>query len=266
MEIDRLINESSDKELEEELKDFKIFREQIEQEHKIAEQKCKILAKKIAKIDDAIMKVEQRLGKNSANAKFDDHAEKVISMLKVQVTPSTECVEPNDSIIKAIFNQSTSKINVTEKHKSKRKDAVVTTLNVQGVAITDSPLSEYDRAVLSVLVSEYDVGNRYTTVNIIHRALIGRLGQADADFYPKKDQETAIINSVEKLMGTVVDISGVNDSLKKLKYTDKDGNEIILRKDNLLSASIFDAKVNGQPVEGVIFFKDSCPLFDIANL
>ena len=32
-----------------------------------------------------------------------------------------------------------------------------------------------------------------------------------------------------------------------------------------MALSILNAKVNGQKVEGVIYFKDSCPLFDIAN-
>ena len=50
-----------------------------------------------------------------------------------------------------------------------------------------------------------------------------------------------------------------------MKYVDKDGNELILRKDNLLSASIFDAKINGQPVDGVIFFKENLPLLQIAD-
>ena len=108
------------------------------------------------------------------------------------------------------------------------------------------------------------MGNHYTTVNIIHRALIGKLGQVA--IIPYKDQRNAIINSVAKLMGTVVDFSGVNDSLQKLKYINKDGNHHSFNLENLLSAGVLDAKVNGQPVEDVIYFKDSCPLFDIANL
>lgn len=51
-----------------------------------------------------------------------------------------------------------------------------------------------------------------------------------------------------------------------MKYTDKDGNELFFRNDSLLSATIVDAKINGQIFDGVIFFKDICPLFDIANL
>lgn len=215
---------------------------------------------------DVAVKAPATVSVAESSPRFQKNAGKILNLLKVQVKPSTECVEPNDAIIKALFGTSGKKISITEKHKTKRKPAVVSNLNVQGTAVTDTPLSEYDRAVFGVLVSEIDVGNRYTTVNIIHRALIGRPGQGLKGFYPEKDQKNAIINSVSKLMVPVVDFSDVKDSLKKLKYTDKDGNELILRKDNILSASIFDAKVNGQPVEGVIFFKENSPLFDIANL
>ena len=207
----------------------------------------------------ATKKAPASLSGAETSRRFQSISGNILNLLKVQVKPSYVCVEPNDSIIKALFGMSTSNISVTEKHPSKRKPAIVSNIEVQG------PLSEYDRAVLGVIISEYDVGNRYTTVNIIHRALIGRPGQATAGFYPRKDQENAIVNSIAKLMGTVVDFSDASHSWKKLKYVDKDGNEFILRKDNLLSASILDAKINGQPVEGVIFFKDNLPLFQIAN-
>ena len=50
-----------------------------------------------------------------------------------------------------------------------------------------------------------------------------------------------------------------------MNYTDKYGNKLRLKKDNLLSASILDATINGQEMEDVIFFKANSPLFDIAN-
>ncbi len=110
----------------------------------------------------------------------------------------------------------------------------------------------------------YLVDNLYTTINIVFRALVGKVG--DQNVRPSKNQETAIINSIHKLRHTDVDFSGVTDSLKEMKYTDKDGNELFFRNDSLLSATIVDAKINGQIFDGVIFFKDICPLFDIANL
>lgn len=85
---------------------------------------------------------------------MNKRANKIINLLKVQLTPSTMCVEPNDSIIKAIFGNSSSKFSVTEKHKSRRKSAVVSKLNVQGADVSLPPLDERDRAILGVIVSE----------------------------------------------------------------------------------------------------------------
>ena len=265
-------------------------------------QKADALKAELDKVTDGIAKIEGRLGgfalpiiqsdtfpltadKNAATAitegvqsdsnleckvssaqNLNKRADKVLNLLKVQITPSSICVEPNDSIIKAIFSKISSNINVTEKQKTKRKSAVVSNLKVKVAACYFPQLDEHARDVLGVIISEQLFGNRYTTVNIIHRALIGKPGQGDESIKPSKDQRNAIVNSVSKLMGTVVDFSGVNDSLKAMKYTDKDGNEIIFKAENLLSAGILDAKVNGQHVDDVIYFKDTCPLFDIANL
>ncbi|MBQ9488093.1 MAG: hypothetical protein IJU91_09920, partial [Selenomonadaceae bacterium] len=136
---------------------------------------------------DSVAETSRRFQKNAGN---------ILNLLKVQITPSTECVEPNDAIIKALFGKSSKKISVKEKHKTTRKAAVVSNLNVQGAAVTDTPLSKYDRAVFGVLVSENVIENRYTTVNIIHRALIGKPCRGDEGLIPQKNQESAIINSV----------------------------------------------------------------------
>ena len=234
-----------------------------------AEQKAKEAAK--AKI---VAQQSKLIGKKSSAEQLQDHAEQLIDILKVQLTPSTMCVEPNDVFIKTVFNACRSAYkallggkfyNIKEKRKTQKKDAIYSKLEIQNVEGYDNdlPLNECDRAVLGVIISEYLVDNLYTTVNIIHRALIGKPGQVA--IVPRKNQKEAIINSVIKLMSTVVDFSGVNDSLKELKYTDKNGNEITLRASNLLLADIIDAKINGQEMEGVIFFKANSPLFQIAD-
>ena len=264
-------------------------REKRLQEAKIAEEKRKaeLLAQERAKVDaqqkaketakNKIIAQESKLiGNNSSVATLNSDADKIIDILKVQISPSTICVEPNDVFIKTVFNACKAAYSqllggkfyhVQEKRKTHKKDAVFSKLEIQNVEgyDNDSPLDEYDRAVLGVIISEYDINNRYTTVNIIHRALIGRPGQGVKGFYPKKDQKKAIVDSVIKLMSTVIDFSGVNDSLKAMKYTDKDGNEITFRASNLLLADIIDAKINGQVMEGVIFFKANSPLFQIAD-
>ena len=210
------------------------------------------------------------------NKKISSYAEKILDTLNVQVMPSTVCVEPNDAFIKSLFRFGPKsfkqalqgrKFSVREKRQTAKKDAIYSHLKVTNADgyEDDKPLTEFDRAVLGILISEYLAGNRYTTVNIIHRALIGKIGKACEGIIPNKNQQDAIVNSVIKFMGTIVDFSGAADSLLEMKYTDKNGNEVILKSANLLSADIIDAKINGQVMDGVIFFKGNSPLFDIAD-
>ena len=208
------------------------------------------------------------------NGTFADTAQQMIDTLKVQIMPSTECVECNDKMTKLLFSR-TAKVykkmmngaiaGVIEKKNHKKNGRLVSKYSVQNAEgyEDDNPLTEFDRDVLGIIISEYLSGNRYTTVNIIHRALIGKVGEVG--IYPFKNQQEAIINSVVKLMATIVDFSSVSESLKEMNYTDNDGNTVLLRYSNLLFADIVDAKINGQEMEGVIFFKANSPLFDIAN-
>ena len=199
------------------------------------------------------------------------NAEKILETLKVQIKPSTECVEVNDAIVKYLFTfgpksfqKALSGKSFGIKHKKKHK-AVVTSLRISNDADYNdtNPLTEFDRAVLGVIISEYLSGNRYTTFNMIFRALIGQIGKVG--IVPRPNQKQAIENSIEKLMGTIVDFAEISKSHNELHYTDKNGDELRLKKSNLLSADILDAKVNGQALDDVIFFKANSPLFDIAD-
>ena len=257
--------------LEFDIKQKEIERQKAEQERQAREQaeKAKLQAK--SKWIDS----EAKLSRN-----FSKSAEKIIDALKVQIMPSTECVELNDKATKVLFNYddernarllSGKRFGVIEnknrkKRKGKTQSDIISKFTMQNAEGYDdtNPLTEFDRAVLGVIISEYLFGNRYTTVNIIFRALIGKVGEVGAIL--RKNQEQAIINSVLKLMAKIVDFRQFEDSYKKMSYVDKDGNEVRFRYDNLLPAAIVDAKVNGQELDGVIFFKDNSPLFDIADL
>ena len=136
--------------------------------------------------------------------------------MKIQIIPSSECVEPNDAFIKGLFrygnqayrNALQGKLyRIKERKATQKRDAVFSLMNINNVEgyEDDSPLDEFDRAVLGVIISEYLVGNRYTTVNIIHRALIGKVGEVA--IIPYRNQKEALVSSVIKLMGTVADFS-----------------------------------------------------------
>ena len=209
-------------------------------------------------------------------------AEKILDKLKVQIMPSTECVEMNEIFSKMIFNRTDAQAQKIltgetrgfyEKKRRKQKNGKVKNAivnfysmkNAEGYDDT-TPLDEFDRAVLGVIVSEYLAGNSYTTIGIIYRALIGKPGQGrNGGIVPYKNQKEAIINSVIKLMSKIVDFSKFTEAYAQMKYTDKQGNELKFGVENLLSAGIVDAVVNGQEMEGVIYFKDQSPLFDLAD-
>ncbi|MBQ7198576.1 MAG: hypothetical protein IJS29_04870 [Selenomonadaceae bacterium] len=219
------------------------------------------------------LNIESKMNNRIANV-----ADKILDILKVQIVPSTECVEMNDKFIKILFNYSEKDFEaliggkadkIIEKkagtHKGKKKEAIKSPYklkNATGYEDT-TPLDEFDRAVLGVIASEYLAGNRYTTVNIIFRALIGKVGEVG--IYPNKNQKESIIQAVIKLMACIGDFSGFSESFSKMHYTDKKGNELKFRSASLLSAVIVDAKINGQVMDGVIYFKNDLQLFIIAD-
>ena len=244
---------------------------------------CKRKADEQARLEKDRQKQEQAKAqwtdadsKLKSKGKLDKHAEDIIDILKVQIMPSLECVECNDKLTKRIFNHTVkqyqkmmngSTAGIIEKKNHKKRGELVSKYSVQNAEgyENDSPLTEFDRAVLGVLISEYLVGNRYTTINIIFRALIGKVGKGCDGINVHKNQRDAIAHSVTKLMGTIVDFRDVADSLDEMEYTDKDGNKVKLKVANLLFAEILDAKINGQVIDDIIFFKQNSPLFDIAD-
>lgn len=205
--------------------------------------------------------------------KFAADAERIRKEMKnYQVKPSTVCIEPNDAVVKYIFqfgvNSYQKALNgksydVKQKSKTKKKGTVKSPIRIANADGYDdiSPLDEFDRDVLGVIISEWKEGNKYTTVNIIYRALIGKIG--DQNVRPQPNLKKAIEKSVLKLMSTIVDFSAVNDTLKNLKYAD--GDELKFKQSNLLAADTLDVKINGQVIEGVIFLHKMPPLLDIAD-
>lgn len=212
--------------------------------------------------------------------KFERLADAIIDELKVQIVPSTECVEMNDKLVKVLFNydddtfkrlMNGAKRGVIEKRariskKGKKKEKIISKYTVKNAEGYDdeTPLDEFDRAVLGIFFSEAAIGNRYITVNIIFRALIGQVGNQNVR--PSKNQRDAIVKSVLKLMSKIANFSSMSQTLTtELNYTDKDGNELKFGCSTLLPADIIDAKINGQVMEGVIYLKGDSPLFAFAE-
>lgn len=194
------------------------------------------------------------------------------ALQNVHFKPTRIRVELNDKVTKRYFNfdpetydfliNRNGKFNIVEKKNHKKHGKVKTPTsicNAEGYSNV-KPLTEFDRAVLCAIIAEQLAGNRYTTVNIIFRALVGKV--AESGVSPSVNQRDAIRNSVEKLMFTQIS-ADVAKSFEILKYDN--GDEIKIKKSAILPACLIDAKINGQVIEDVIFFDRESPLWMIAN-
>lgn len=102
--------------------------------------------------------------------------------------------------------------------------------------------------------------NKYTPV-IILRALTDKIGKSDAETF--KDQRAAILQSLDKIMGTTCN-PDIIDAFEKLNYGDSYSLEKI-KKAPFLPRKRVEKTINGQKAD-VIYFTDESPLLKIAKL
>ena len=144
------------------------------------------------------------------------------------------------------------------KHGKKTIDEVITTYTISNAVGYDNsdPLSEFDRAVLSVCAAYFDAGFTHTTVAMILRGLTGKKG---GDAQPSVDQYNAILLSITKLMSTLISIddSDTNDLLGYEK-----GKSITCSA--ILPAQFVETTVNGQKTATIQFDRIS-PLIEIGK-
>lgn len=198
---------------------------------------------------------------------FLDTLQKIKDFEKSQVYPSKVRVVPNDKATKIFFNKSEEKFqrllngkrNILVEKKAKGKE-ICSYLTVVSAPSGKEPPTEFDRAVLSVCISEWIEGNKITTPAIILRALIGKVGEVG--IRPRADQKSAINNAVDKMLGTIIKID-LTEMLKELNYDA--GDKITILQSAVLPCSRVEAIINGQEVDAVIFDRES-PFFSTAEL
>ncbi len=194
------------------------------------------------------------------------------TMRSIQVFPSHVRVEPNDKDTKVLFGIKDDNYqllldgdsrNIVEKRNHKKHGTIKTPYTLTNSDGYDNriPLNEFDRAVLSVCISEWLAGNPYTTPAIIFRALIGKVG--GVSIRPRPNQLKAILNSIEKLMFTNFN-PDTEDSFQKLNYSDG-GDSIKIKKSPVLPACVVDAKINGQLIDNAVFFTLESPILIITD-
>ena len=191
-------------------------------------------------------------------------------MKNVQLCPAKVRVVPNVKIIKNITEFDSDdyqellggeKGGVIEKRKHKKFGDVITTYKIVNVDGYDdeSPLTEFDAAVLSACISEQKAGNVDTTSAIILRALIGKVGEGRHRL--RTNQNNAILHSVTKLMQTIitVDLSETNEALGY------NGGEKQKLHAPILPCEFVTTTINGQPVTDVLHFYRESPIMTIAE-
>ena len=191
-------------------------------------------------------------------------------MENIQIYPAKVRVVPNVKLVKNISKLSAEGYQdmlgggtggIIEKRNHKKFGDVITSykiVNAEGFT-DDSPLTEFDAAVLSACLSEQKAGNDDTTSAIILRALTGKVGEGRHRL--RTNQNNAILHSVTKLMQTIitVDLSAVN---KALGYNDGTPQKLTAP---ILPCEFVTTEVNGQPVNDVIHFYRESPIMTIAE-
>ncbi len=180
----------------------------------------------------------------------------------VQLYPAKVRVVPNCKLAKITANRteeqytdliSGEKYSVVEKKKSKKHPKIVSDYyitNADGYDGTD-PLTFFDYSVLSVCISEQLEGNPCTTAAVILRGLTGKTTGVNGGTHNgaiNPDQRAAIMESVKKLMGTIIKIN-LSDVNKELGY--EGANSLT---STILPAFFETQTINGQPVEDTIYF------------
>lgn len=187
----------------------------------------------------------------------------------IQIYPAKTRVVPNIKLIKVLAKQSADDYhelldgeprNIVEKRNHKKHGKIVSTYTITNADGYDGvdPLDEFDYAVLSVCLSEFKVFNRDTTPAIILRGLSGKTYKND-DGIIEKNQREWILNSVMKLMNTIITVD-LSDTNEKMNYT---GEKKLTAP--ILPCHYVTTIINGQPVADVIHFTEESPILKIAE-
>lgn len=190
--------------------------------------------------------------------------EKIIR--NVQIYPTRERLELNDKMNKTFFNLDKETYDtlrngkfaadIVEASTYPGEEEILTPFTI--ISPYDDPPNEFDRAVLSVCTSEYKAGNHYSTLDIIFRALVGKVGEDNST--PHKNQLAAILHSLNKLMNTSVSYN-TTQSFSKLRYKI---DKAVISQSSVLPSCRVNVTINGKVVD-VIYFDRISHLYDVTN-
>ena len=124
-----------------------------------------------------------------------------------------------------------------------------------------SPLTMFAKAVFTACVSEWVIGNRYTTVGVIFRHITGKPSGSNAQ--PSPAMKELILFCIRKMMCTILRVD-MTEVCKHLNYND--GEPLIINSPILPCKYVEGITINGNKSETVIYFFDESPLLTIARV
>lgn len=192
-------------------------------------------------------------------------------MNNVQIFPSRKRVEANDKLTEKLFSMLAEtyysmvtfgkRFDLIEKKNHKKYGDIFSYFWLELIdGYTDNtPLDQFDRAVLAACISEWAANNRYTTPSIIYRHLTGKVG---SDAEPKPELRSAILKSIDKMMCTQIKID-MSEVCQKLGYNN--GKPFKMTSTILPCTYAEGIMINGHPTT-VIKILDEPLLFTVTAM
>ena len=198
--------------------------------------------------------------------------ENVSPKTNIQFYPAKQRIVPNCKLCKVIHNLTPEEYSymvvknkprrIIEMRHHKRYGEISAFYKISNAAGYDNtdPLNEFDRAVLSVCISNFAVGNRCVTPAVILRGLTGKTSKGGKGKV-NPAQLDAILFSVKKLMNTVIDL----DDTQPNEYLEYGTKKSAIICSALLPAYIAkETTINGQDAYIIGFDRES-PLMQVAR-
>jgi hypothetical protein len=186
--------------------------------------------------------------------------------------PVEKWIIPNDKITKKIFEFSDEDFAKVLKVKAysvnegmdQKGAVIITPIKLESQQSDAQPPNQFDRAVFTACVSEYDAGNTQLTPAIIYRAITGKREHFQT---PTPKQAVEILESVLKMSSLRFDESldaKLTATFKKLGYNN--GKPIKIKDKAILPCEIInEGNVNGGSAKTLISLTAEPPLMTIAR-
>ena len=190
----------------------------------------------------------------------------------IQFYPAKKRIVPNCKLCKVIHNLTRDdydymvvkdkKRRIIEMRHHKRYGEINSLYKISNINDYDNtdPLTEFDRAVLSVCVSNFAIGNRCVTPAVILRGLAGKTSKGGKGKV-NPAQLDAILFSVKKLMSTIIDLDDTQPN-ECLDYGSK--KSAIICSAILPAYVAKETTINGQDAYIIGFDRES-PLMQVAR-